>query len=74
MKIEHSVNETMLNKTIGSYAKSKINQNGENLMEFCSLLNLLITNTFFKNKPIHQTTWQSPPSYKTVIDAETKKL
>ena len=56
MKIEHSVKETMLKKTIGSYAKSKINESGENLIEFSSLLNLLITNTFVKHKPIHQTT------------------
>ena len=45
---------------VGKYAKSKVNENGNFLIEFCKLHNLLITNTIFKHKPSHQTTWISP--------------
>ena len=40
--------------------KSDINENGEKLIELCILHHLQITNTFFKHKPTHQTTWTSP--------------
>ena len=45
---------------VGKYAKNKVNENGNLLTEFCKLHNLLITNTIFKHKPSHQTTWISP--------------
>ena len=41
---------------VGKYAKNNVNL----LIEFCKLHNLLITNTIFKHKPSHQTTWISP--------------
>ena len=56
------------------YAKSKVNENGKNLIEFYSLHNLRITNTFSKHKTIQKTYWHSPAPYKTIIDAEKKKL
>ena len=49
-----------INKIIGKYTKSDINENGEKLIELCILHHLQITNTFFKHKPTHQTTWTSP--------------
>ena len=64
--------DQLLNIIIGNYAKSDINENGEKLIELCSLHNLRITNTFFKHKPIHQTTWTSPPKHKKVIDSKSK--
>ena len=33
--------------------------------------NLHITNTFFKHKPIHLTTWQSPAPYVNITDCKT---
>jgi len=63
----------LLNTIVGSYAKSDINDNGEKLIELCSLHNLRITNTFFKHKPIHQTTWTSPTQYKNVVDDSKTK-
>ena len=48
--------DPLLNKIIGKYAKSDINENGEKLIELCYLHNLRITNTFFKHKLTHQTT------------------
>ena len=48
--------DPLLNRIIGKYAKSDINENGEKLIELCNLNNLRITNTFFKEKPTRQTT------------------
>ena len=45
---------------VGKYAKNKVNENGNLLIEFCKLHNLLIANTIFKHKPSHQATWISP--------------
>jgi len=42
----------MKKRDIGKYAKSCINTNGEKLIEFCTIQNLRITNTFF-NIPKH---------------------
>ena len=41
------------------------------ILEFCVMNNLKITNTFFKHKPIHLTTWQSPASYVNITDCKT---
>ena len=59
---------------IGKYAKSEINVNGEKMIEFCVMNNLKITNTFFKHKPIHLTTWQSPAPYVNITDCKTNTL
>ena len=56
--------DPLLNKIIGKYAKSDINEKGEKLIELCYLHNLRITNTFFKHKLTHQTTWKSQAPYK----------
>ena len=45
---------------VGKYERKKVNENGNLLLEFCKLHNLLITNTIFKHNPSHQTTWISP--------------
>ena len=47
---------------VGKYAKNKVNENGNLLIEFCKFDKLLITNTIFKHKLSHQTTWISPLS------------
>lgn len=36
------------------------NDNGENLVEFCEINNLVITGTIFPHKPRHKITWISP--------------
>ena len=56
---------------VGKYAKSDININGEKLIEFCMLHKLKITNTFFKHKAIHLTTWESPVNVTNINDSKT---
>ena len=59
-KTKLQVSEMENQLVVGKYAKNKVNENGNLLIEFCKLQNLLITNTIFKHKPSHQTTWISP--------------
>ena len=57
----YDLNEIEMNKEIvGKYARSKINENGKLLIEFCKIHNLQLTNTFYKHKPSQQVTWISP--------------
>ena len=42
---------------IGPHGMGNCNGNGERLLDFCSNNQLLVTNTWFKHKSIHKTTW-----------------
>lgn len=55
----------------GRYCKNDINQNGELLLEFAEINNLKITNTFFKHRPAHITTWQCPLRTQEIIDSNS---
>ena len=39
-----------------------MNDNGQRLLEFCTLNHLCITNTFFQTKPQHKVSWRHPRS------------
>ena len=64
--------EQKTSKAIGKYAKSKINENGELMLEFAELQNLKLTNTFFRHKPAHMSTWQCPQ--RQVIDSNSMTI
>ncbi|CAF2093080.1 unnamed protein product [Rotaria magnacalcarata] len=50
-----------LSNSIGPYTVDITNENGEKLIDLCTINNLLIvTNTFFKHKLVHQTSWMHP--------------
>ena len=42
---------------IGPYGPSELNENGEQLLDFCAGHDLIVSNTWFQHKPIHQLTW-----------------
>ncbi|CAF4152005.1 unnamed protein product [Rotaria sordida] len=46
--------------TVGKHAIDKQNQNGRRLVDFCLLNSLIVTNTFFPHKAVHQGTWMHP--------------
>ena len=58
-KTKLQVSEMQNQLVVGKYAENKVNKNGNLLIEFCKLHDLLITNTIFKYKPNDQTTWIS---------------
>ena len=45
---------------MGKHGLGVRNENGENLVEFCELNNLVIAGTIFPHKPRHKVTWISP--------------
>ena len=50
-KTKLQVSEIENQLVVGKYAKSKVNENGNLLIEFCRLHNLLTTNIILKHKP-----------------------
>ena len=66
--------DSLLKKIIRNYTKNNINENGGKLIEPCNLHNLRITNTFFKHKPTHQTTWTSWAPYKNINNSKKEPL
>ena len=45
---------------IGRHGPNEKNENGERLLDFCALNNLVVTNTLFKHRSCHQYTWFHP--------------
>ena len=59
-KTKLQVSEMENQLLVGKCAKNKVNKNGNLLIEFRKLHNLLMANTIFKHIPSHQRTWISP--------------
>ena len=47
---------------LGKYGIGKCNFNGELLLALCTEFDLIVTNTMFKQKDAHKTTWTHPRS------------
>jgi hypothetical protein len=61
---------------VGANGEAALNNNGKKLIDFCTVNNLKIINTFFKHKEIHQYTCETR-GHKLIIDyftTEIKKL
>ena len=52
------VGKSATEECIGSYARGSRNENGQALVDFCTLNNLFIANTAFQHPMKHTTTWQ----------------
>jgi exonuclease III len=49
---------------IGPFTVDIENENGTRLIDFCEINNIIISNTFFKHKLVHQTSWMHPKNKK----------
>ena len=61
------INQQQISATfriIGPYTVDTMNENGERLADFCTVNNLVITNSFYQHKTIHQTSWRHPGTKK----------
>ena len=75
-KIGSASKNKIYQAVIRKYGKGQVNTNGTHLLNFSSIDNLKLVNTFFKHKPTHITTWTSPEtprrskrnSYRNQID------
>ena len=47
-------------RVMGKYGCGQMNENGELLVDFCGINNLVIGGTIFPHKDIHKLTWNSP--------------
>ena len=45
------------NSVMGSYGIGECNKNGERLLDFCTSNHMLVSNTWFQHKLLHQATW-----------------
>ena len=57
------------NEVVGPYGETRINGNGEHLIDLCESYNLRITNGYFKYKMMHKYVWeQHTQKLKSIID------
>ena len=59
-KIGKQKHDDIYHEVCGSYGKGKPNTNGDSLLNFAKANKLVITNTYFKHRVSHRTTWISP--------------
>ncbi|CAF1269997.1 unnamed protein product [Rotaria sordida] len=46
--------------SVGPYTVDITNEDGEKLIDLCTINNIIVTNTFLKHKLVHQTSWMHP--------------
>ena len=66
--------EKIYHDNIGKYGKGKTNNNGYHLLNFVKTHNLKLTNTYFKHKSTHRSTWEAPERTKGCIDKQAIQL
>jgi hypothetical protein len=47
-------------QTVGPFTTDVCNENGQRLLDLCLTNNLVISNTFYQHKAVHQTSWMHP--------------
>ena len=55
-------------ESVGEHSRGIRNVNGQALLEFCSKMELIVANTFFKHKASHITTWESKKNNVTIYN------
>lgn len=57
------------NSVIGKYGETRKSRNGDKIIEFCILNNMIVTNTFFEHRDIHRYTRQGKSEHeRSIID------
>ncbi|CAM4947567.1 unnamed protein product [Rotaria socialis] len=51
-------------RIVGPFTVDVQNENGERLIDFCTTNNLVVSNSFFQHKSVHQTSWMHPGTKK----------
>jgi len=46
--------------SVGPFTIDTHNDNASRLIDFCEINNIIISNTFFKHKLVHRTSWMHP--------------
>ena len=59
-----SMEHNTSSQTVGPFATDSRTNNGERLVNFCVANNVVIPNTFFQHKPVHQKSWIHPRTKK----------
>jgi exonuclease III len=50
----------VIRSSVGPFTVDTETENGTRLTDFCEINNIIISNTFFKHKLVHQTSWMHP--------------
>ncbi len=50
----------VIGSSVGPFTVDKHNENGSRLIDFWKINNIIISNTFFKHKLVHRTSWMHP--------------
>ena len=61
-RIENAGENDKWPSALGKYGIGKCNSNGDLLLALCTEFDLIVTNTMFKQKDAHKTTWTHPRS------------
>ncbi|CAF0993692.1 unnamed protein product [Adineta steineri] len=61
-KVEGVQGLPTINNCVGPFTVDSVNENGTRLMDFCMINNIIIANTFFEHKSVHQMSWMHPSS------------
>ena len=69
-KTGSAFSDQIYTRNIGKYGKGEVNSNGYQLLEFAKTNDLKLTNTFFKHKQCHRTTWEAPDRINGCIDSK----
>ena len=73
-KTGSAYDEIIYRNAIGRYGKGEVNSNGYHLLDFAVSHNFYLTNTCFKHKPSHITTWQRPEGIADKLDAKSNTV
>lgn len=61
---QRQLQQHVVRSGVGPFTVDTENESGTRLIEFCEMNDIIISNTFFKHKLVHQTSWMHPRTKK----------